>query len=47
MLHNILALLKTLCDQLTVMGHPVDDTDKAHWYLRGLGIDFANFSLLK
>ena len=35
---------KALCDQLTAMGCLVDDTDKVHWYLRGLGADFANFS---
>ncbi|RVW83999.1 Retrovirus-related Pol polyprotein from transposon RE1 [Vitis vinifera] len=35
---------KALCDQLTAMGRSVDDTDKVHWYLRGLGADFANFS---
>ncbi|KAJ0017559.1 hypothetical protein Pint_12202 [Pistacia integerrima] len=35
---------KALCDQLTAMGCSVDDTDKVHWYLRGLGTDFANFS---
>ncbi|KAJ0076123.1 hypothetical protein Patl1_34383 [Pistacia atlantica] len=35
---------KALCDQLTAMGYSVDDTDKVHYYLRGLGTDFANFS---
>ncbi|RVW98312.1 Retrovirus-related Pol polyprotein from transposon RE1 [Vitis vinifera] len=35
---------KALCDQLTAMGRSVDDTEKVHWYLRGLGADFANFS---
>ena len=36
---------KALCDQLTAMGRSVDDTDKVHWYLRGLGADFAHFSI--
>lgn len=35
---------KALCDQLVAMGRPVDDTDKVHWYLRGLGPEFVNFS---
>ncbi|KAL6344841.1 hypothetical protein AAG906_002747 [Vitis piasezkii] len=35
---------KALCDQLTTMDRLIDDTDKVHWYLRGLGTDFANFS---
>lgn len=26
------------------MGHSVDDIDKVHWYLKGLGADFANIS---
>lgn len=34
---------KSLCDQLAAIGHPVDDTDKAHWFLRGLGSSFSSF----
>ena len=26
------------------MGRSVDDTDNVHWYLRELGIEFANLS---
>ena len=35
---------KALCDQLIAMGRSVDDIDKVHWFLRGLGADFAHFS---
>lgn len=28
---------KTICDQLAAIGHPVDDEDKNHHFLRGLG----------
>uniref|UniRef100_A0A2N9I5H9 Integrase catalytic domain-containing protein n=1 Tax=Fagus sylvatica TaxID=28930 RepID=A0A2N9I5H9_FAGSY len=35
---------KALCDQLHAIGRPVDDTDKTHWFLRGLGSDFSSFS---
>ena len=35
---------KTLCDQLHAIGRPVDDTDKVHWFLCGLGSDFTSFS---
>ncbi|RVW19267.1 Retrovirus-related Pol polyprotein from transposon RE1 [Vitis vinifera] len=35
---------KTLCDQLHAIGRPVEDTDKVHWFLRGLGTDFSSFS---
>ncbi|KAJ9698820.1 hypothetical protein PVL29_007749 [Vitis rotundifolia] len=34
---------KTLCDQLHAIGRPVEDTDKVHWFLRGLGTDFSVF----
>lgn len=34
----------TLCDQLTAMGCSVDDTDKVHWFLHGLGTDFSSLS---
>lgn len=35
---------KALCDQLYAVGNPVDDLDKSHWFLCGLGIQFANFA---
>ncbi|RVW33283.1 Retrovirus-related Pol polyprotein from transposon RE1 [Vitis vinifera] len=35
---------KTLCNQLHAIGRPVEDTDKVHWFLRGLGTDFSSFS---
>ncbi|XP_068645125.1 uncharacterized protein [Aristolochia californica] len=35
---------KALCDQLHAIGRLVDDTDKAHWFLRGLGSEFLSFS---
>uniref|UniRef100_A0A2N9G1B4 Uncharacterized protein n=1 Tax=Fagus sylvatica TaxID=28930 RepID=A0A2N9G1B4_FAGSY len=35
---------KSVCDQLAAMGRPVDDLDKIHWYLRGLGSSFSTFS---
>lgn len=35
---------RSLCDQLSAIGKPVDDTDKVHWFLRGLGLDFKIFS---
>lgn len=35
---------KNLCDQLVAIGCSVDDTDKVHWFLRGLGADFSSFS---
>ena len=35
---------RSLCDQLSAIGKPVDDTDKVHWFLRGLGHDFKIFS---
>ena len=35
---------KALCDQLHAIGRPVDDTDKVHWFLCGLGSDFTSFS---
>ncbi|KAE8726678.1 hypothetical protein F3Y22_tig00006570pilonHSYRG00202 [Hibiscus syriacus] len=35
---------KTLCDQLHAISHPVDGTDKVHWFLRGLGPEFSSFS---
>nr|GEY88124.1 RNA-directed DNA polymerase, eukaryota [Tanacetum cinerariifolium] len=35
---------KTICDQLNAIGHPLDDTDKSHWFLCGLGSSFETFS---
>ena len=36
---------KALCDQLHAIGRPVDETDKVHWFLRGLGTNFSAFSI--
>lgn len=35
---------KSICDQLSAIGLSVDETDKSHWFLRGLGIQFASFA---
>ncbi|XP_068646276.1 uncharacterized protein [Aristolochia californica] len=35
---------KALCDQLHAIGRPVEDIDKVHWFLRGLGAEFSSFS---
>lgn len=35
---------KSVCDQLAAIGRPIDDTDKLHWFLRGLGSTFSSFS---
>ena len=35
---------KALCDQLVAIGHPMDDSDKAHYFLCGLGSTFYSFS---
>ena len=35
---------KALCDQLYAIGHRADEIDKVHWFFRGLGLDFSNFS---
>lgn len=35
---------KGVCDQLSAVGHPVEETDKAHWFLCGLGSGFETFS---
>lgn len=35
---------KLLCDQLAAIGRPVDNSDKTHWFLRGLGSQFTSFS---
>lgn len=36
-------LFKGLCDQLSAIGRPIDEVDKAHWFLRGLISSFSNF----
>ncbi|RVW88466.1 Retrovirus-related Pol polyprotein from transposon RE1 [Vitis vinifera] len=38
---------KTLCDQLHAIGRPVEDTDKVHWFLRGLAPIFPVFLQLR
>ncbi|KAI3494498.1 hypothetical protein L1887_40746 [Cichorium endivia] len=35
---------KSLCDQLSAIGHPVDESEKVHWFLCGLGPTFETFS---
>lgn len=35
---------KAICDQLAAIGRPVDERDKAHWFLRGLGSQFSGFA---
>ena len=35
---------KSICDQLEVIGHPVDEFNKIHWFLCGLGGAFETFS---
>lgn len=35
---------KSLCDQLATIGCSVDESKKAHWFLRGLGPCFTTFS---
>ncbi|KAK1424394.1 hypothetical protein QVD17_19723 [Tagetes erecta] len=35
---------KAVCDQLAAIGHPVDDSDKVHWFLCGLGPSYETFS---
>lgn len=35
---------KSLCDQLAALGCKLDPADKSHWFLRGLGSTFMNFS---
>lgn len=35
---------KHVCDQLAAVGHPVDDSDKLHWFLCGFGASFETFS---
>ncbi|GJW68396.1 putative RNA-directed DNA polymerase, partial [Tanacetum coccineum] len=35
---------KAICDQLNAIGHPLDESDKIHWFLCGLGSTFETFS---
>jgi hypothetical protein len=35
---------RLVCDQLLAAGYTIDDHDKLHWFLRGLGSAFENFS---
>ncbi|GFS35858.1 hypothetical protein Acr_00g0042540 [Actinidia rufa] len=37
-------LFKGICHQLADIGHPIDDLDKVHWFLRVLGPDYKIFS---
>ncbi|KAJ9542859.1 LOW QUALITY PROTEIN: hypothetical protein OSB04_029365 [Centaurea solstitialis] len=32
------------CDQLAAMGRSIPETEKSHWFLQGLGIEFSGFS---
>lgn len=34
---------KFLCDQFSAIGPPMDETDKSHWFLSGLGVHCASF----
>ncbi|KAJ0809747.1 hypothetical protein HanPI659440_Chr01g0018831 [Helianthus annuus] len=35
---------KHICDRLSAIGHPIDEHDKHHWFLCGLGAAFETFS---
>ena len=37
---------KLLCEQIAAIGHPVAETDKIHWFLRGLGPSYEGFSIV-
>lgn len=37
-------IFKGVCDKLAAIGQPVDDMDKIHWFLCGLGPSFETFS---
>nr|GEU38958.1 putative zinc finger, CCHC-type [Tanacetum cinerariifolium] len=37
-------IFKALCDQLSAIGQPVDESDKLHWFFYGLGASFKTFS---
>lgn len=36
---------KSLCDHLTAISYPVDEHDKSHWFLCGLGQSFETLSI--
>ncbi|GKB44839.1 zinc finger, CCHC-type containing LTR copia-type gag-polypeptide [Tanacetum coccineum] len=38
---------KSICDQLTVIGHPLDENDKSHWFLCGLSSSFEISDLFR
>ncbi|XP_071689291.1 uncharacterized protein [Rutidosis leptorrhynchoides] len=38
---------KALCDQLSAIASPVDELDKFHWFLCGLGPSFETLSTLR
>lgn len=35
---------KAMCDKLSIIGHPVAEIDKLHWFLCGLGPSYETFS---
>lgn len=35
---------ESVCDQLAAIGCPAEETDKSHWFLRGLSSLFTSFS---
>lgn len=37
-------MFKAICDQLSAIGQPIDEQDKAHWFLLGLGPSYESFS---
>lgn len=37
------AKLKVLCDQLSAIGHPMNEIDICHWFLYGRGASFETF----
>ncbi|KAJ9535240.1 hypothetical protein OSB04_un001672, partial [Centaurea solstitialis] len=38
---------KGICDQLQAIGHPLNEDDKSHWFLCGLGSSFETFSTIQ
>ncbi|KAK9075210.1 hypothetical protein SSX86_003531 [Deinandra increscens subsp. villosa] len=36
---------KDICDRLAAIGQPVEEADKSHWFLSGLGPDFSMFTI--
>ncbi|PWA84132.1 hypothetical protein CTI12_AA162360 [Artemisia annua] len=43
---EFLRKFKLFCEQLAAIGHPVAETDKIHWFLRGLGPSYEGFSIV-